>query len=47
MMDYGYRNPTCILYVAIDSEGIVHIYDEYYQAEKLIKVINTGRRLTS
>jgi PBSX family phage terminase large subunit len=36
MMDYGYRNPTCILYVAIDSEGIVHIYDEYYQAEKLI-----------
>lgn len=34
--DYGYRNPACILFVAIDHDGIVHIYDEFYEREKLI-----------
>lgn len=34
--DYGYRNPACILFVAVDYDGIIHIYDEYYEREKLI-----------
>ena len=36
MYDYGYRNPACILFIAVDYDGIAHIYDEYYEAEKLI-----------
>ena len=34
--DYGYRNPACILYGAVDFDGVLHIYDEYYESEKLI-----------
>ena len=36
VMDYGFRNATCMLFIAVDKEGVVHIYDEYYKAEKLI-----------
>lgn len=35
--DYGYRNPSCILFGAIDYDGILHIYDEWYQSETLIR----------
>jgi len=34
--DYGYRNPACILFVAVDYDGVIHVYDEYYEREKLI-----------
>jgi PBSX family phage terminase large subunit len=36
ILDYGFRNPTCILYAAIDCDGIVRVYDEYYQSGRLI-----------
>ena len=35
--DYGFRNPAAMLYAAVDYDGIIHIYDEYYESEKLIK----------
>jgi PBSX family phage terminase large subunit len=35
--DYGYRNPACVLYGAVDFDGVLHIYDEYYESEKLIE----------
>lgn len=35
--DYGYRNPACILYGAVDYDGVLHIYDEFYQSETLIR----------
>ena len=31
-IDYGMVNPTCALWAAIDYDGNVFIYDEYYQA---------------
>jgi PBSX family phage terminase large subunit len=35
--DSGFRNPACILYGAVDFDGVLHIYDEYYKSEQLIK----------
>ena len=40
VLDYGFRNPTAILYMAIDYDGKVHVYDEYYKAGKLISEIS-------
>lgn len=34
--DYGYRNPACILFGAVDYDGVLHIYDEWYAPETLI-----------
>ena len=39
VMDYGFRNPTAILYAATDYDGITRIYDEYYESGKLISYI--------
>lgn len=37
IMDYGFQNPTAILFVAYDVEDrIAYIYDEYYQSGMLI-----------
>ena len=36
VLDYGYRNPTAIIYAAVDYDGILWIYDEYYETGKLI-----------
>lgn len=32
-MDYGYRNPTAILWAAVSPHGQIVIYDGHYQAE--------------
>lgn len=35
-MDYGYRNPTCILFASTDYDGVTTVYDEIYERERLI-----------
>lgn len=37
MLDHGYRNPTAILFGAVDKEGRILIYDEIYVSENLVK----------
>lgn len=34
--DYGYRNPACLLFCAVDYDGVLHVYDEWYEPETLI-----------
>ena len=31
VIDHGYRNPTCCLWIAIDFDGRMWIYDEHYE----------------
>jgi len=35
-IDYGYRNPTAVLWGAVNHKGHIFIYDEYYESGKLI-----------
>jgi len=35
-IDHGYRNPTAVIWYAIDHDGIVHIYKEHYEREQTI-----------
>lgn len=37
VLDHGFRNPTAIIYYAIDYDGNIFIYDEHYVAEKTPK----------
>lgn len=32
-IDFGTRNPFCCLWMAIDPDGVVHVYREHYQRE--------------
>lgn len=43
-MDHGYRNPTCALWCAMDYDGNVYVYREFYQAEWIIEEIVKGRK---
>ena len=36
-IDYGYTNPFVCLWGALDEDGRLYIYDEHYQAERLIE----------
>lgn len=35
--DYGYKNPSCLLFAAVDEEGFIYIYDLIYESETLIE----------
>ena len=35
-LDHGYRNPTCILWGAVDPQGTIWIYDEFFSSEMLV-----------
>ncbi len=35
-MDHGFTNPTCFLWAAIDSEGRMFVYDEYYESGHVV-----------
>ena len=37
--DYGYRNPTSILFAAADDEGTIYVYDLIYVSEHTIEMI--------
>lgn len=34
VIDHGFRNPTAVLWWAIDWDGVIHIYNEHYEREK-------------
>lgn len=36
VLDYGYRNPTGVLWVAVDDSGRATVYDEFYASGKLV-----------
>lgn len=36
VLDHGFRNPTAVLWYAIDYDGTIFLYDEHYQTEKPI-----------
>jgi phage terminase large subunit len=38
--DYGFRNPNCVLFVSVDYDGVARIYDEDYEAGRLISNIS-------
>ena len=54
-MDDGYRNAACWIYGAIDPDGDLYVFDEFYEKEWLIEEIcklgkldeKTGKRLPS
>jgi len=35
-LDYGYRNPTAVLWFAVSPKGKAYVYDEHYQAGRLV-----------
>jgi PBSX family phage terminase large subunit len=35
-LDYGYRNPTAVLWFAVSPKGIAYVYDEFYSSGKLV-----------
>ncbi len=35
-MDHGYTNPTAWLWMAVDREGRIFVFDEYYETGKLV-----------
>ena len=36
VIDHGYRNPTCCLWIAIDFDGNMWVYDEHYETQLTI-----------
>jgi len=38
-LDAGYRNPAAGVFAAVDGDGVIYIYDEYYVKEKLVTEI--------
>jgi PBSX family phage terminase large subunit len=45
-LDHGYRNPTCAIWCAMDYDGNIYAYREFYQAEWIIEEIVKGRKDT-
>jgi PBSX family phage terminase large subunit len=44
IVDYGYRNPTAVLFISVDYDGVCRVYDEIYEAGLLIpEIINRIR----
>lgn len=42
VLDHGFRNPTAVMWYAIDHDGNIYIYDEHYQTEAPISVHATA-----
>ncbi len=36
VLDHGFRNPTAVLWSAVDHDGNIYFYDEHYEREKPI-----------
>jgi len=39
-LDHGYRNPTCILWGAVNPVGDVYVYDEFYASSRLVSELS-------
>ena len=35
-IDYGYRNPSAVLWCSLDEKGNAYVYDEFYQSGSLV-----------
>lgn len=44
-IDHGYRNPSAWVWGAVDGDGAVYIYREFYKSEWLVKEIVKGNPL--
>lgn len=42
--DHGYRNPAAWVFGAVDYDGNIYVYDEFYEKEWLIEEICLGNR---
>lgn len=40
VLDYGFRNPTCVLFASTDYDGMTTIYNEFYASGKLVSEIS-------
>lgn len=45
-IDHGYRNPACALWCAMDYDGTIWVYREFYHNEWIIEEIVKGRKDT-
>lgn len=43
-IDHGYRNPACWIWGAVDFDGNIYIYREFYEREWLIEEICKGKK---
>jgi len=44
-LDYGFKNPTAIVWLSVDYDGTCYIFDEYYESERLITdIANASKR---
>ncbi len=43
-VDHGYRNAACALWCAMDYDGDIYVYREFYQNEWIIEEIVRGRK---
>ena len=41
-MDHGFRNPACALWCAVDYDGTIYVYREWYHSEHEVKEIVLG-----
>jgi len=51
-VDFGYNNPTAAVWIAINPDGVMYVYREYYRRQKLpeesglaIKKLSEGERI--
>lgn len=44
-MDHGYRNPSAVVWGAIDYDGNIYVYREFYQTEWLIEEVCNGKKV--
>ncbi len=44
-VDFGYNNPTAAVWLAINSDGVIYVYREYYERNKLPE--ESGRDILS
>lgn len=44
-MDYGFRNPTCVLSAAVDYDGNIYVFDEYYKRQQLVDEISRSLKI--
>lgn len=43
-VDHGYRNPACWLWIAVDGDGDIYVYREFYESEwKIREICETGK----
>lgn len=39
-LDHGYRNPTAVLWCAVNEKGEIYVYDEYYEKGRTVNEVS-------